>query len=477
MSLGGAYRRGMVGCVCTLLTAVISYRLHCNLSTAGSVQLLLVVIVALRWGFAQATVVSLIAVVCLNYLFTEPIFKFSVAEPANWMALITFEAAALLVSALSSEARLQAVEAETQRRRMEKLFKVSQAILLIDRQASTQRQLSSLVQELVPVLEASFWIVSSPNYKDPVHLCGHANRSAQEVYLRGIGRDDADAMVSERILRIGKTPIGAMVLCGWAIDPMMADALATLSAIAFERARSLDRENRADASRQTEQLRTAVLDGLAHAFKTPLTGILTASSGMVEIGGLTPTQAELVGLIDHEATALNVLTTRLLQTAAMDSQDMQLHRASLHIPDLLRSVLDSQAVQTSQRVKLHFPPSIRPIEGDHMILKLAMEQLIDNASKYSAIGSEIDVLVAQYEIETKFIVHNTGSTILLEDRERVFERFFRGNTSAHGPTGSGLGLSIVKKAAEAHGGRAWVESFDGKTEFCFTVLHTRKDGR
>ena len=83
ISLRGAYRRAIVGIACTLLAAVISFRLHCNLSTAGSIQLLLVVMVALRWGFTQATIVSIIAVGCLNYLFTEPIFKFSVAAPAT----------------------------------------------------------------------------------------------------------------------------------------------------------------------------------------------------------------------------------------------------------------------------------------------------------------------------------------------------------------------------------------------------------
>ena len=96
-----------------------------------------------------------------------------------------------------------------------------------------------------------------------------------------------------RVLRLGSKPIGAIVMSGVDLTPPIVDTVASLVATAIERARSLDKESRAEAARQTEQLRSTVLDALAHAFKTPLNVILTCTSGLFEMKTLSPAQAEL----------------------------------------------------------------------------------------------------------------------------------------------------------------------------------------
>ncbi len=90
----------------------IAFWLHFNLSTAGSLELLVIVLIALRWGRIPATIASVVAVFCLNYLFIPPIFNLTVTDPENWTSLLTFESTALLVGALSSKARINAAEAE-----------------------------------------------------------------------------------------------------------------------------------------------------------------------------------------------------------------------------------------------------------------------------------------------------------------------------------------------------------------------------
>src|ERR1700722_17677845 len=88
-----------------IVIAAIGFLFRVNLSTAGSLELILVLLVALRFGFVQATVVSVTAFWCLNFLFTAPLFTFVVADPQNWVSLFTFEAAALLVSGFSKKVR------------------------------------------------------------------------------------------------------------------------------------------------------------------------------------------------------------------------------------------------------------------------------------------------------------------------------------------------------------------------------------
>jgi two-component system sensor histidine kinase KdpD len=103
------------------------------------------------------------------------------------------------------------------------------------------------------------------------------------------------------------------------------------------------------------------------------------------------------------------------------------------------------------------------------LIRLAVLQLVDNAVKYSKVDSKIQVSVTQGEVETLISVVNSGTAIRAEERDRVFERFYRGADAVRGPAGTGLGLSIVKKIAEAHQGRTWVECEGDKTSFVFAL--------
>src|SRR6202042_1890389 len=99
-----------------------------------------------------------------------------------------------------------------------------------------------------------------------------------------------------RVLTLGDKAIGAIALQSKDLNAEVVDAVASVSAIAIERSRSLDRAARAETAKHSEQLRTAVLDSLAHAFKTPLTTILAASSGLLEAGTLQGMELELISL-------------------------------------------------------------------------------------------------------------------------------------------------------------------------------------
>jgi two-component system sensor histidine kinase KdpD len=244
-----------------------------------------------------------------------------------------------------------------------------------------------------------------------------------------------------------------------------------LSAIALERARSFENESRAEAARQSEQLRTAVLDALAHAFKTPLTAILTASSGLLVAGRLSPDDAELATLIDEQAEHLNHLTSELLQMARIDAADVGLRRERISVLTLIEDALARHREQLDGR-RVSVPESASSLEiyGDREILTTALEQVIDNASRYSTPGSPISVSAEENLGETIIAVHNEGPPIRPADRERIFDRFFRAEESRHRAPGTGLGLSITKKAVEAHGGRTWVVSNeDSGTTFFFAL--------
>jgi K+-sensing histidine kinase KdpD len=122
------------------------------------------------------------------------------------------------------------------------------------------------------------------------------------------------------------------------IDQSLIEMTKTTVAVALERARSFMAESSAEASRHSEQLRAAVLDGLAHAFRTPLTTIRSSSSGLLAMNSLSGRELKLVTLIDHHANHLSDLTTHLLRMARLDNADLKPRRIQV---DILQVIQDS----------------------------------------------------------------------------------------------------------------------------------------
>ena len=243
------------------------------------------------------------------------------------------------------------------------------------------------------------------------------------------------------------------------LNSLMVDAIASLVAGAFERVRSFEKESRAEAARETEQLRTTVLDGLAHAFKTPLTVILTSTSGLLEMKSLSPSQAQLVGLIDEHAARLNALASHLLQMAKLESKEIRLRREEVLIGPFIKDVVDDCASQLcGHAVQLSIEDEELAVSGDRQMLAITITELLVNAAKYSTSDSAIDVSARNEGGHILISVHNDGPTIDFGERERIFDRYYRSPATKHRASGSGIGLSFAKRTAEAHRGKMWVKS-------------------
>ena len=180
---------------------------------------------------------------------------------------------------------------------------------------------------------------------------------------------------------------------------------------------------------------------------------------------------ELAALIDEQAEHLNRLTTELLQMARIDADEVRLHRARVSVLTLVEDALERHRQQLHGRcIEVSDTVSSLEVYGDREILATALEQFIENASRYSTPGSPITVSGEENLGETILAIHNEGPPIRPSDRERIFERFYRAEESRHRAPGTGLGLSIAKKAAEAHGGRTWVVSEENAgTTFFFAL--------
>jgi two-component system sensor histidine kinase KdpD len=447
-----------LGCAALALLSAPAYFLHFPISTVGFMYLVVVVMAALTYGIWQATFLSLVAVSFLNYFFIPPTFSFVVADSRNWIALVSFQVCALLVSRLSSREQKIARDANQQRIQTKKLYELSRGILVFDLHQPPGPQLVQLVRRIFLVSDVALFDAERARLDHEGSWSDEEQQIAKTAYMTDRNEDDREAGITQRVIRIGSRSIAALAI-GGEIDPMIVNSIASLAAIALERHSSYEKEARAQSAQQAEQLRVAVLDALAHAFKTPLTVICTASSGLLEMGTLDKTESELANLINEESLNLNQLCTRLLQTAKLEASTTLLRTEPVVVSKLVKDVLaDLSTALKGHPVELTIEEHDTPLQGDRELLKMILTQYLDNAAKYSPPETPIGITVRESKSELFLSVRNQGSLIHMQDRERVFERFYRGAEAKKSAPGTGVGLSIVKKAAEAHNGHVWVVS-------------------
>ncbi len=462
----------LVAIVTAAITAV-AYESHTKSFVAGFLYLLPILWISFRWGWLEATIASTLAVGCLDYFFTEPLLHFYMADIQDWIAIAGFESVVLVVSRLAHHLREHASTNTLQRTRLEKLYEMSNAVLIIDRREEVGPQIVGLVVNIFDVQGVALWEAREVHFS----AAGKAEIACDEVryaFLKEAFEDDFIHGSFKRTLYLGTRPIGALALLGMPDDLMdsrSVDALASLCAVALERTQAFLKESEAEAEKRSEQLRSGVLDGLAHAFKTPLATIQTASSGLLAMDHLSAAQEELVTIMNQEAMQLADLTNRVLRTARLDGREMKIKYREL----LPASFIDRCSEEYRQNLAQHtLRVSVAEMGrhrlwADEELLRMALAEILDNASKYGEPATPIQLDVAATESETVFSVHNEGSYVVPSERERVFDRFYRSPALKYRAPGTGIGLSVAKRIIDAHHGRIWIE---GEKETGTTIFLT-----
>ena len=458
------------------LVAAMAHWSTALLPIAILVYLVIVVPIALLCGFWQAVIVSLSAVVAHGWI-TSQHSQIAIAEdPVNSVTLLVFVLVSLTVSRLSASVTGHAREAESRGGQMEDLYEFTRRTLQMNLHMEPGSQLAELVHEIFDleavavfdadlheVYQAGFWSV------DPFEL-------AQNVYYFETTDDDPESGIGRRVVRLGSVPVGSLVVRG-DTSPLTNNAIASLIAITFDRYRAFANESRIETERRTEQLRATVLDSLAHAYKTPLTAIRAASTGLNEMGHLSPGQADLVALIDEQAGLLGELTTRLLTTARLDGDEVAIHVAPISVGVLMEQIMVLMKDRlASMKVAVEIEDESLVMSCDHQLMAMLLTQYIDNACKYANYGSTITLRVLVAVGEVIFSVNSFGPVIPIADRERIFDRYYRSSTNMNRAPGTGIGLSVAKRAAQIHGGYVWVTSDeqDGTTFFAAIPLANEK---
>jgi two-component system, OmpR family, sensor histidine kinase KdpD len=236
------------GCAAIAASTLFAYKLHLPLATVGFIYLLVVVATSLAYGIWQATFISLVAVSCLNYFFITPIFTFTVADSRDWIALVSFQICALLVSRLSSREQRLARDANYERIEMKKLYELSRGILLFDLHNPPGPQLVQLIRHIFLADNVAIFDANLARLDHEGPWTPEQQQIAKTAYFTDKNEDDRERLTTQRVIRIGTASIGAIAI-GGEIDPLIANSIASLAAIAFERHRSYEKESRASRRR------------------------------------------------------------------------------------------------------------------------------------------------------------------------------------------------------------------------------------
>jgi len=420
---------------------------------ASLIFLVAVVIQSLDCTFAEAVVVSVLAVASLDFFLMAPTFNFAVDARLDALTLFCLVTAALIVTRIQSSSRSQAMASLRQKQNMQRLYEAAQELLALPPQTAADSAILGPFLRVFPMQATCiFNAESAESHVAGISLGGLASKT-RDAYIAGQDVETEDKKIVVHCLRARGRLVGAIGFEGLPDTEHTSNAMAALAAAVLERASAFRAAADAAAQARAEMLRSAILDALAHEIKTPLAVILASAGGLRAAGEMKPEQAELAELIETEAARLGDLTTSLLRVARLDTEEL---RPRLQIADPVE--LAARAARRYGKVWPNRQISVRrygetgETRVDPDLMLLAISQLVENACRYAPPDASVEIAVASLGEDVALTVANDGRPIPPLERERIFERFYRGADARQAGGGSGLGLFVARKIARAHGG-------------------------
>jgi two-component system sensor histidine kinase KdpD len=434
--------------------------------------LLAVLAIATRWGLLEALVASVAGMLCFNFFFIPPIGSLTIADSENWVALSAFVLTALIASSLSASAKKQALESTHRQHEMERLYTLSRNLLLLEVRGPLAQEITNSIAQVFELPGLVFYDRSS----DRVHRAGPQDipvdaGKLRDTALQGTVFHDAATETTAIPISLGGQPIGSLGIQGSKVSDTALHAIANLTAITLERAHAQDAATRAEAARQSEELKSTMLDALAHEFKTPLTPIKAAVTSMLSDGDMNPTRLELLRIVDEETDRLNSMLTEAIQMSRIEAGQLQMRRSPQSLSKIVRAQLEKLGEGLEGRkVTVEVPESLPPVSADPEFIGIVIWQLLTNALRYTPPGSPLTLRASAGGTEVIVSVEDCGPGISEAEQRKVFEKFYRGKDMRERIPGTGMGLTIAREIVRAHHGRIWVESEAGKgARFSFSV--------
>ncbi len=460
------WRRTPALCALGLMGAAamtfLAYRLHLGFGVASFCYLLLLVLQSLSGDFLSSALVSLAAVGCLDYFFTDPILSFEVMSPFDTLGLISFLITGLIITRLVTSVRARTEASRLQQKMLQQLYDLAQQLLAMEPDAKNGSHFLEPFHGVFGIRAACLFDAANAE----VHVAGNASDSLEkktgEAFIRGKEYEVSEKGFSARCIRVSGRTVGAIGFEGLENPQLTAGPLAALIAAHLERRHNFVHASRAAAAAQTESYRTVILDALAHEFKTPLSTIMTAAGALREGGTLGSYHREMAETVESEAARLGRLTSRLIRTARLEREEVKPWMELIDLSSVIADTVDQYSRLSADRsITVVKECETSEVMADPDLLRLAVSQLLDNACKYSTPGSTVTLKISREGDQIALRVLSDGNPIPSSERGKIFDRFYRGLEGRRLGPGSGLGLFVARKIVLALGGCLDLENPSG----------------
>jgi two-component system, OmpR family, sensor histidine kinase KdpD len=426
-----------------------------NATTVALTLLLAILMASALWGMTVSVPMSIVAMLAFNYFFLPPTGTFTVADPQNWVALVAFLAVAVIGSHLATRARQQAEEASARQHDIEKLYGFSRDLLQSSNVMELLNRIPAQIVNTFEVGAAALFLAD----KQKVYRSGPVMPRLDTDSLKSVMAREEPVMDTPNSLcfvpvRLGVRAIGSLGISGRTLSLQTLEAIASLVAIAMAHARAVEQLGQTEAARQGEQLRTALLDAVTHALRTPLTSIKASVTNLLSNGGLQQSQRhELLTIINEETDRLNRLVGEAGEMARLDAGEVELDLKPHPIEDVINASLEHcKAALVNRIVDVRIAKGLPQVKIDLARAREVLVHLIENANQYSQPNQPITITAEPSGETVTVSVADRGDGIDDLEQTLIFEKFYRGKNQRYSVEGTGMGLPIAKAIVEAHGG-------------------------
>lgn len=421
------------GALTNVVTTTIAYFVapYAQLAHLMIIHLVGAVLVSTRYGMAISTFTAVTGALAFDYFCIPPLFAFALPDAHSVVIFAGMLGVALLVCWLNQGVREQRAMARASEARTQSLCELS---LDLSRVTSVAELRTRAERHLVELFGAS------------TKLSLQKPRGSRSRHSRLVGADSE--------------PFGYISVDGPKRDSsaereLLLAACADRVADAFKRLALGEEARRAQVAADVERNRNALLSAVSHDMKTPLASILTAATSLLNAARPSSRGGahDLLETIVQEAERMNALITNLLSVTRLEAGAATLNKEPEALDDLVFSVLSRFSARLSQRaIAVDVPGDLPLIPLDAVLVDQLIVNLLENALRYTPAGSAIDIRAWQEEARVVLEVADRGAGFAANEVALVFDKFYRGHAARRNDGGTGLGLTICRAVARAHGG-------------------------
>jgi two-component system, OmpR family, sensor histidine kinase KdpD len=463
-SLVGRYVAGIASIV--LITSFYHRELlPFRMTTIVLTYLLAILIASTIWGLGVSVFMSVAATVCIDYFFLPPVGTLNINDPQDWVALVSFLITAVIGSDLSARARRQAQEATRQRNEINRLYEFSHRLLGTRNPLELLNKIPLQIVELFHARSAALRVAGQQTtFRSGSALLEVDDARLNAAWASGQFEEDVAHEVCFCPVRLGDQVIGSFGISGPILSNRTLEAIATLIAIAIDRAQAIEHLGKTEAARESERLKSVLLDAIAHDFKTPLTSIKAAATSLLEDLRFDKRQrGELLMVIDEECDRINRVIGQAIEMAQLEAGEVKLQPAAHFVSELITAALeDCASVQTARPIRTEVSQKDTRVHCDLFWARKVFSHLVRNGDLYSSPGEPITITSEEKDGFVFFHVADVGPGIEKAEMDQIFDKFYRGKGQRHRVPGTGMGLAVAKAIVEAHGGTIGVASEVGR---------------